>query len=454
MRIGIIGAGLSGLATAFYLRKLAPQAELVVYEADARAGGTMRTDVVGGMRFEAGANGFLTSKPDCLQLVRDCGLGDRLLPSSDAMRTRYVYHDRLHRLPSGPRDFFATDLLTWPQKLRALCEPFVSAAPADRDETVREFGDRRLGAGVSRVFLDALCVGIYGATPDRLSMRAAFPLIAALEREHGSLLKGMLARRGAGGPRGVLTSLHEGLGELSARLAETAGVEWRWSTAVRSIDRASAGFVVSDDSGPTSFDRVIVCTPAYAAAALLRDLDRDLSQLLSAIEYTPIAVVGLGYRAAQSGAPPAAARHDGFGILTTTASRAPILGVVWESNVFPGRAPPGQRCVRVMIGGQRNPELVERDDAGLIATARAGLERVAGEDPVPDAVFVQRWPRGIPCYGRGHLARIAAIDMRLAHWPRLHLNGNAYRGVAINDCVRNSRELAGRLATGTMGEPT
>ena len=162
----------------------------------------MRTDVVDGMRFEAGANGFLTSKPDCLQLVRDCGLGDRLLPSSDAMRTRYVYHDRLHRLPSGPRDFFATELLTWPQKLRALCEPFVSAAPADRDETVREFGDRRLGAGVSRVFLDALCVGIYGATPDRLSMRAAFPLVAALEREHGSLLKGMLARRGAAGPRG------------------------------------------------------------------------------------------------------------------------------------------------------------------------------------------------------------------------------------------------------------
>ena len=120
---------------------------------------------------------------------------------------------------------------------------------------------------------------------------------------------------------------------------------------------------------------MIVCTPAYAAAALLATSIATSSRLLSAIEYTPIAVVGLGYRAAQSAAPPAAARHDGFGVLTTTASRAPILGVVWESNVFPGRAPPGQRCVRVMIGGQRNPELVEQDDAGLIATARAGLER-------------------------------------------------------------------------------
>jgi oxygen-dependent protoporphyrinogen oxidase len=453
VRIGIIGAGLSGLATAFYLRRLSPQAELVVYEADARAGGTMRTEVVGGMRFEAGANGFLTNKPDCLQLVRDCGLGERLLPSSNAMRTRYVYHDRLHRLPASPREFVASELLTWPQKLRVLCEPLVSAAPTDRDETVREFGDRRLGAGVSSVFLDALCIGIYGAAPERLSMRAAFPLIAALESEHGSLLKGMLARRRTAGPRAVLTSLHGGLGELSARLAETAGVEWRWSTPVRNIDRASEGFVVSDDSGPTAFDRVIVCTPAYAAAVLLRDLDRDLSELLAQIEYTPIAVAGLGYRSVESAAT-GAARHDGFGVLTTSASRAPILGVVWESSVFPGRAPPGHRCVRVMIGGQRNPELVEQDDSGLVATARAGLRQVLGEDPDPETVFVQRWPRGIPCYGHGHLARIGAIDSRLAQWPRLHLNGNAYRGVAMNDCVRNSRELAGRLATETLGEPT
>ena len=454
MRIGIIGAGLSGLATAFYLRRLAPQTELVVYEADARAGGTMRTHVVGGMRFEAGANGFLTNKPDCLQLVHDCGLGERLLPAADVMRTRYVYHDRLHRLPASAGDVLASGLLTWPEKLRALCEPFVSAAPAERDETVREFGDRRLGAAVSRVFLDALCIGIYGASPDQLSMRAAFPLVAALEREHGSLLKGMLARRRMAGPRGVLTSLHGGLGELSARLAETAGIEWRWSTTVRNVDRASEGFVVSDDSGPTSFDRVIVCTPAYAAGDLLRDLDRELSQLLAEIEYTPIAVVGVGYRAVQSAAAPAAPRHDGFGVLTTSASRTPILGVVWESSVFPGRAPPGQRCVRVMIGGQRNPELVEQADAGLVATARAGLRQVLGEDPDPETVFVQRWPRGIPCYGRGHLARIAAIDARLAQWPRLHLNGNAYRGVAMNDCVRNSRELAARLAAATTGEGT
>jgi oxygen-dependent protoporphyrinogen oxidase len=432
---------LSGLATAFYLRKSAPAAEIVVYEATDGPGGTMQTRVVDGLPFETGANGFLTNKPDCLRLVRDLGLESRLLPSSDATRTRFVYHDRLHRLPDGPGAFLASDLLTWPQKLRALCEPFVAVASGERDETVREFGDRRLGAAVTGVFLDALCAGIYGATPERLSLRAAFPLVAALEREHGGLLRGMIAsRRQQTGPRGVLTSLQGGLGELAARLARTPGVEWRWSQAIRRIERAPAGYVLTDARGPSVVDRAIVCAPAHAAAPIVADLDPQLGRLLAQIEYTPIAVVGFGYRL-----PPR--NPDGFGVLTTTASRAPILGVVWESNVFPGRAPPGQRILRVMIGGARNPELVGQDDQGLIATARAGLRRVIGEDPEPATTFVQRWPQGIPCYGVGHLARVAAIDSRVAQWPGFYLNGNAYRGVAMNDCVRASRELAERLAT-------
>jgi oxygen-dependent protoporphyrinogen oxidase len=386
------------------------------------------------------------------------------------MRTRWVYHDRLHRLPDSPGAFFASELLTLPQKLRALCEPLVPAATGDREETVREFGDRRLGPAVTSVFLDALCVGVYGTTPERLSMRAAFPLIAELEREHGSLLRGMIAtKRQHSGPRGVLTSLQGGLGELATRLASTPGVEWRWSTSIRRIERAPSGYVLTDDRDSSIVEQVVVCTPAYAAAQLLAEFDRELGRLLAEIEYTPIAVVGLGYRvstpvAAGSASEPLggsvspdadatrARTPDGFGVLTTTASRAPILGVLWESNVFPGRAPPGQRTLRVMIGGHRNPELVAQDDPGLIATARSGLRRVVGDDPEPATTFVQRWPQGIPCYGVGHLGRLAAIDSQVARWPGLHLNSNAYRGVAMNDCVRSSREVAERIATGTTGD--
>ena len=133
-------------------------------------------------------------------------------------------------------------------------------------------------------------------------------------------------------------------------------------------------------------------------------------------------------------------------MLTTTASRVPVLGVLWDSSIYPDRAPAGCKSVRVMVGGQRNPELAAQDDAGLIRTARAGLERTMGLAQDPDVTYVKRWDRGIPSYAPGHIASVDAIFERAARIPGLYLNCNAYRGIAMNDCARNSRELAERIA--------
>jgi oxygen-dependent protoporphyrinogen oxidase len=440
VRIGIVGAGLSGLATAFYLQQLAPSAQIVVFEANAHAGGTMQTHVVEGFRFEAGANGFLTNKPDTLELVRDCGLEASLLPSSDLTRRRFVYHDQLRELPATPPAFLKTRLLTWPQKLRLLAEPLVPPRRGGSEETVRQFGDRRVGKAFTSVFLDAMCAGIYGSTPERLSVEAAFPLVVALEREHGGLFRGMLAkRRRDAGPGGVLTSLRGGLGTLADHLVSTVRADWRWSTPVRAIERTGGVWMIVDDRGVTEVDAVAVCTPSFVAAEMVAGLDPGLGDALRRIEYSPIAVVGLGFRSHPHA-------FDGFGALTTTAARLPVLGVLWDSSVFPDRAPPGAKSLRVLIGGQRNPELARQDDAQLVRTARAGLAAIMNSDPDPDVTFVQRWDRGIPAYAPGHLANVERIFAALARWPGLELNSNAYRGVAMNDCVRNSRLLAGRLA--------
>jgi len=198
VRIGIVGAGLSGLATAFYLRRALPAAELVVFEAEAAPGGKLHTEEIAGFRFEAGANGFLTNKPDSLRLVEDSGATQYLLPSSDLARKRYIYTDRLHRMPESPPLFAKSKLLTWPQKLRVVGEFVVPARRDGADETLREFGDRRLGRAFTSVFLDAMSAGIYGSTPEKISVAAAFPLVVALEREHGGLFRGMLARRKSG----------------------------------------------------------------------------------------------------------------------------------------------------------------------------------------------------------------------------------------------------------------
>ncbi|MBS0394718.1 MAG: protoporphyrinogen oxidase [Proteobacteria bacterium] len=440
MRIGIIGAGISGLATAFWLQRARPDWPLTVYEAGPDAGGALHTEVVDGFHFEAGCNGFLTNKPDSLDLVRESGAGALLLESSAAARKRFIYNGELHRMPESPGAFLQTRLLSAGGKLRVLGEFLVRARRDGADENLRDFGYRRLGREFTDVFLDAMTAGIYGSTPAQLSVAAAFPLIAQLEREHGGLFRGMLARRKRqAGPGGVLTSFTSGVSTFIEHLRATLRAEWRFATAVEGIERAGTSYRVHAGGGSAEFDQVVVATPAYAAAGLLAGLDAGLARELGRIRYSPIAVVGFGYRAL-------AQPLDGFGLLTTSSAGLPLLGILWDSSVFPDRAPPGGKILRAMLGGQRNPDIPLREEGELVALTRAGIERAMGVAAAPDTVYVKRWPRGIPNYGPGHLAAVAAVDAAVARHPGLALAGNSYHGVAMNDCCRNSRALAARLA--------
>jgi oxygen-dependent protoporphyrinogen oxidase len=444
MRIAIVGAGISGLTTAFYLARARPDWELAVYDAGPRPGGTMQTVDVEGFRFEAGGNGFLTNKPDTLKLIEDSGAQGLVMPSSDLARKRFIYDGRsVHRLPESPPAFLQTRLLSWPQKLRVLAEPLVPPRRDGAEETLQQFGYRRVGRGLTDVFLDAMTAGIYGTTPDRVSVNAAFPLVVSLEREHGGLFRGMLARRKKqAGPGGVLTSFAGGVASFIDHLQQVTRAEWRMSDPVVAVARDGNGWRVESGRGSARYDQVVIASQAHAAAAMLAGSEPQVAAELRAVEYTPIAVVGLGYRAlAQS--------LDGFGLLTTSGARAPVLGILWDSSIFPDRAPPGCKSLRVMIGGQRSPELVAQEPSGLLATAREGVERIMGIAQAPDVTFVQRWDRGIPHYTVGHLARVARIEALAAARPGLHLVSNAYNGIAMNDCTRNGRELAGRIAGGS-----
>ena len=439
MRIGIVGAGISGLATAFHLERLRPDWQVTVFEARPRPGGTMQTVEVDGFLFEAGSNGFLTNKPYTLDLVEQAGASDLLMPSNDAARIRYVYDGRLKRLPDGPKSFLTTPLLTIPQRLRVLAEPFIPRRRSQGEETLREFGDRRLGPAFTRQFLDPMSAGIFASTPDRLSVDAAFPAVVALERDHGGLFRGMLAKRKKeAGPGGVLTSFRGGVGRFVDHLAGQLG-SVRTGTPVNALERQDAGYRLVGNGDSWAVDRVVLATPAYVSSALVQGVDQELGRRLAAVEYSPIAVVGMGYDDIDH-------PLDGFGLLTTTGARLEILGVLWDSSIFPDRAPPGRKSLRVMIGGQRQPELALSDDDELIARARRGLQQTMGVSACPVSTFVQRWPRGIPNYGPGHLANADAIEQRLTGLSGLHLTGNAYRGVGINDCVAAAVSCASQVA--------
>ena len=345
MRIAVVGGGISGLSAAFYVKRRRPEAEVVLLERDAKLGGTMQTVEVDGFRFEAGSNGFLSNKPDTLELVRESGAEPLLMRSNDAARLRYVYSDALHRLPEDAMSFVRTPLLSLGGKLRVLGEVLVPARREGSEETLQQFGYRRVGREFTDVFLDAMVAGIYASTPDRISVNAAFPLVVRLEREYGGLFKGMLKKRKKeAGPGGVLMSFVRGVSTFTEHLGRAIQADVRLGAEVTGLARDGALWRLTGPGLEVTADRVILTTPAYVTSRLLAPLDAEASERLDRIEYSPIAVIGLGYERL-------AHPLNGFGLLTTTSARKPILGVLWDSSIFPDRAPPGKKSLRVMIGG-------------------------------------------------------------------------------------------------------
>jgi oxygen-dependent protoporphyrinogen oxidase len=460
-RIVIVGAGLSGLCTAHYLVKslseAGKEAEILLLESDAAPGGKMRTITQDGFRMEWGPNGFLTNKPYGLELVKDLGIEGRLARSSDLARKRFILSGGvLHRLPETPPAFFRSRLLSLPGRLRILWEPFADGPPPGADESLGDFARRRLGAEALEKLIDPMVTGIFAGDPDTMSLRSCFPVIYDLERKYGGLVRGMLgvrkerAKQGvrgemSAGPGGVLMSFDHGVQALTDTLAGRLADGLHLNVAVDRVERREDGYVLSMTAGGNREEMganvVVLAAPAYAAAEIVSPLDEGLSDALAAIPYSPITVAALGYEKETLGNP-----LDGFGFLVPRGERRKILGALWDSSVFPNRAPEGKALLRVMVGGVRAPELAALPEEELIALARKELQAVMGISAEPVIAKSFFHDRGIPQYLVGHGKRLERIDARLAAFPGLHLNSNAYRGIALNDCVRESRSLAERIA--------
>lgn len=460
-RIIVVGAGISGLCTAHYLvRTLSGagrEAEILLFEAEKVPGGKMRTIREDGFNMEWGPNGFLTNKPHSLELVKELGIEDRLAQSSDLARKRFIYSGgRLHRLPETPQAFFASNLLSLGGRLRILWEPFAPGPPRGVDESLGDFARRRLGAEALEKLLDPMVTGIFAGDPDRMSLRSCFPLIHELEQKYGGLVKGMVSlqreRRRSGekremsaGPGGVLMSFDTGVQTLIDILADRLSEGLHVGVSVENVRRRDGRFLLSlvenGQRGEIDTDALVLATPAYAAAAVLGSLDPQLSEALSSIPYSPISVVALGYGQAALGNP-----LDGFGFLIPRMERRKILGALWDSSVFPNRAPSGKALIRAMVGGVRNPELAALPAADLIALAREELAATMGVTAGPILARAFFHDRGIPQYLVGHGKLLERVEGRLAAFPGLYLNSNAYRGIALNDCVLQSRLTADRMA--------
>ncbi|KFE65278.1 protoporphyrinogen oxidase [Hyalangium minutum] len=454
--IAVIGGGISGLTLTHCLRSRGKDALLL--EASSRLGGNIETRQRDGFLIETGPNSFLDREPATRELAAGVGVEDRIRSADPAAKARYLYtRGRLRPVPSSPPAFLKSDILPLGARLRVMAELFTGRAPEGVDESLAAFGRRHLGPAATAVLLDAVQTGIYAGNMETLSVDATFPQLTKLEREHRSLILGAIrsqkAQRkalpagAAGSPeklRGTLCTFDGGLQTLVDGLARELGPAAHTNAKVEGLQPSHGGWRVSvrENGGQAELlaSQVVLATPAFVAAGLMRPLDEPLAALVEGIAYAPIAVVHLGFAPGSTPAP------DGFGFLVPGLEKRRLLGAIHASTVFPFRTEGGRVLYTCMVGGARQPDLVKLDEEALVALAREELKELAGVTASPSFTEVIRWTRGIPQYNVGHLERVAAIDAALKRWPGLHLTGNAYKGVGINDCIRNAFALGDALA--------
>jgi oxygen-dependent protoporphyrinogen oxidase len=433
----ILGAGVSGLAAARFLSRCGVRVRLL--EAAERPGGSLASEQRGGYTAELGANSVQES-PELVELAADAGCAGELVTAGAAARRRYLVHrGRLIALPNAPSGLLTTPLLSWRAKIRLATEPWRRLGTGP-DESVASFFRRRLG-GETLALADALGLGVYAGDPDELAIGYAFRRAYALERDHGSLLSG-LRRASRGGPRKppALVGFRDGFGAFAARLA--AGLEvscgWRAVGVRREGSLFHVEAVHAAETRTFTTQRLVTALPAAASAKLLAPLTTpSAAKPIADIPHAGLAVVALGYERARIGHP-----LDGFGFLTPHGEGRRLLGCLFSSTLFPDRAPAGRVLLTAMVGGRRQPRLVELDDDALIALVRAELEDLLairrGDQGRPDVAFVRRWQPGIPQpTASWPAARDAAAAIERAQ-PGLTILGSWLHGVSVPDCIRSA----------------
>jgi oxygen-dependent protoporphyrinogen oxidase len=463
-RVAIVGGGIAGLSVAHALRAHAPGADVIVIERGERVGGNIRSENVDGYLCEAGPDGFLDNAPATLDLVDTVGLRDRLVRCRDAARRRYIFrHGRLIAVPMSPGAFLTSPLLSLAGRLRVLGEPFSVRAP-QYDESILHFAERHLGREAAQVLVGSMVSGIFAGDANQLSLRSAFPKMHEMESQYGSLVRAMIAKRrqrrnenGMGAPAGTLTSFPGGMEDLVRAAAAGLGDAVRTGCRVTRLQMrhgyedpvrprlvGARAFSLGCANRLVEADAVVLAGPAQETADLLRDSAPSAASLLAAVQTAPLAVVCLGYDAAAL----AAERGplDGFGFLVPRGEGARILGALWETSIYPHRAPAGKALMRVMIGGATDPDAVELTDGALLDTVRADLQRTMGLRLAPELVHIVRHRRGIPQYTIGHDNRLQRIEAALSAHRGLFLAGNSYRGVSVNACIEDAPRIAGAVA--------
>ena len=469
-KIIIVGGGIAGLAAAVHLKAGArvhgKTVEVLLLEKNGRTGGKILTERHNDYLIEGGPDSFLPEKVWSVNLARHLGLEKEMLASNDQFKGTFIYSkNELHSLPEGvmlmvPTSFWPmakSRLITWPGKLRMGMEVFVPKRKRMDDESLASFVTRRLGRECLDKIAEPLVAGIHTSNPDSMSVLATFPRFVQMEQKSGSLILGMLSALKSG-PHAMLSgpppkagqpkmtyfmSFRNGMQTLSQACVDYIGKDSiRLGATVKAVEPKNGGYTVSLNSGEKlEADHVMLASPSYDSAEMVKGFDDDLAKKMNAIQWSSSATVSLAFKKEDISAP-----LKGFGFIVPRVEGRRINAATYSSIKWSFRAPDDKVLIRVFVGGGHHEELVhELDDAGMVRMVLEELDTVLGLKADPQFSKVYRWHKGMPKYTVGHLDRIALLDRLLGKHEGLHLIGCSYKGIGIGDCVHEAQIAAERI---------
>jgi len=450
-KVIIIGAGISGLTTAYLLHK--DGFDVTVLEKDDKVGGSIETMTENGFLFDRGPNSGLETTPIISQLVEELNLKEELVYANKEGNTRYILrNNRLHALPMSPPAFIKSKLFSGRAKLRLFAEPLIGKSQDGYYQSVAEFVKRRLGQEFLDYAINPFVAGVFAGVPEDLSVKSAFPKLYALEEEYGGLIKGrikgvrkMKKRKEKSKHLAKMFSFKNGMKVLPETIAKHLGNRVKLSANVVSIKKTGDGeYGISYKEGEQNLtlltDILLLTIPAYSAAELLGHIDSDLRHHLRSVYYPPVLVLYLAYNKADIGQP-----LDGFGFLIPSKENKSFLGAIWSSVIFPNRAGENTASFTLFIGGSRNPGFVNENEDTVIKNAKTEFEelmKITGQ-----AIYSKKrfWPKAIPQYTLGYVEHENYFDHFEIDNKGIFLGGNYRGGISVGDCIQNAEKVVAKI---------
>jgi protoporphyrinogen/coproporphyrinogen III oxidase len=437
----VVGGGISGLVCAYALQKAG--VEVLLVEASARPGGVINSVSRDGYLLELGPQSF-TGTSQLRTLCADLGIVDQLLEAPQRAPRYVLVNGELQAVPMSPPAFFTTSLINGSTKWALARDIFGKSLPPEGDESVADFVRRKFSDQLLDRLVGPFVSGVYAGDPEKLSIRSAFPQLHEAEKAAGSVVRGMLRlAKAKKGPRErpTLNTFREGNETLVRALTRKLGTAILTRTSATNIYRQNDGsFHVSVESASNdsvSARSVILAASTDVTGKLLAQLEPSFQSLLIPIEYAAVAVVSLGYAKRDVG-------HllDGFGFLVPRSAGLRILGTVWNSSLFPGRASEGHVLLTTFVGGATDPAVAKLGSEELSSLVHREIAPLLSIRNAPTFCKVTIWPRALPQCNLGHGDRLASINKNLARFPGLYLTGNYLRGPAIGACVEQALAVA------------